>query len=244
MRGGEIPAGTTFFASGVQSFDTGDAEIRMDYGDLLGGLGEDRYAIVRAVDGVMYMRFPSVFIEELGLSRPWLRLDLNEVTADGDPSALSGTSSQADPGQYLGYLSGVSDDVVEVGTEDVGGVSTTRYRATIDFSRALDQGTARDMLDQMGLDIDEQLERLRAAGVTIPTDVWIDEDGLLRKLRMRMGGEALGSSGLPADTQMTITIELHDYGTPVSVTAPPPEDVTDWSEFLDAVGPSGATGPQ
>jgi hypothetical protein len=246
MRGGDIPAGTTFSITGVQNFDTGDVEMRIDYGELLAGAPPDqRYASVRVVDGVMYMRFPDALTEELGLERPWLRLDVGDLQGEGGASALSETSSQADPGQYLTYLSGVSDDVEELGTEDVRGVTTTRYRATIDFARALDEGAAiRDKFEEMGPDIEEQLEELAAAGVTIPTDVWIDGDGLLRKLRMRMSGAGLAAVGMPADADVTVTMELYDYGTPASVTLPPAEEITDWTEAIAALGPNGTAARQ
>ncbi len=50
-------------------------------------------------------------------------------------------------------------------------------------------------------------------------DLWIDDEGLPRRL-------AITEVGAAAEAQVSIVLELFDYGEPVSISPPPPEDVT------------------
>jgi hypothetical protein len=66
-----------------------------------------------------------------------------------------------------------------------------------------------------------------ATGTTqIPIDVWIGDDGLVRQLRETMdtskGGQSLTT---------TTTIDISDFGTDVSVSAPSPDEVFDLTDL-------------
>lgn len=50
----------------------------------------------------------------------------------------------------------------------------------------------------------------------IPIDVWVDAEGRLRKETV-----SIDISGIKAN----VTLELHDFGTPVNVVAPPPDQI-------------------
>jgi hypothetical protein len=215
---------------GALHFGTGDGQMSMamplmaEFGDL----GDDIAVDARIVDGVMYLRYPERFAHMLG-GTPWVSIDLRGAFGEQNQGML-GPFGQADPTQYLEYLAAVSSSVEEVGRESVREVPTTRYHATFDFEKAVDQVPA-ETLDALGIDadtFDEHLERMRAAvGAEAPVDVWIDDDGLLRRMRMEM--DVAGQTA-------AIDMELYDYGVDVAVEAPPADQVRDMSSMLGELG--------
>lgn len=142
------------------------------------------------------------------LGAPWLRFDLQTLTGL-DPSQVP---TSTDPTATLEILKGAADDVEEVGSEEVRGVPTTHYRATISLERALEN------LDE------EARERVRAyfqgAAETLTTDVWLDDEGLLRRMTMEFDASAEGSI-----STISMTMELFDYGEPVEIEIPPDDRV-------------------
>ena len=86
-------------------------------------------------------------------------------------------------------------------------------------------------LDELGIDkqtLIQQLDAMReSVGSDLPVDVWIDGDGLLRRLRM----------DLPFEGQhMSMVMDLDEYGVDVAVEAPPADQVTDLSSALGDLG--------
>ena len=110
--------------------------------------------------------------------------------------------------------------VETVGKETVDGVSTTHYRATIDLAKAA---------ANFGSTGQEALSHLLAHGApsSIPVDVWIGDDGLVHKLTIDQSADG-GHVGL--------TLEISDYGTPVTVTAPPAGDTLDATSLVGMIG--------
>ncbi|HEY5171057.1 MAG TPA: LppX_LprAFG lipoprotein, partial [Acidimicrobiia bacterium] len=131
---------------------------------------------------------------------------------------LGGTDAQTpDPNSYLDYLQGVSGDAHVAGHEVVRGDDTTRYEATLDLDRALTR--ARSSAERSAL--------AHAIGLLgdlkMPSTVWVDDLGRLRKVRVSMDLTAAARSlGVPPDSHPTIemTLELYDFGVPVVVHAP------------------------
>ena len=60
----------------------------------------------------------------------------------------------------------------------------------------------------------------------VPVEVWIDDDGIVRRMKQTFGGN---SSGLQMN--MTMTSDLYDFGTDVNVEEPPADEVVDFSEL-------------
>ena len=87
------------------------------------------------------------------------------------------------------------------------------------------------LYEKLGLDPDEyaqQLEQFAAVmGDEMPVDVWIDGDGLLRKLHMDMSVSEAGQS-----VAMGVEMEMFDYGADVHVEAPPADQVSDMGSML------------
>jgi hypothetical protein len=157
-----------------------------------------------------YMYLPHVSAE-----RPWIRSDTAAAT-DGAQAELDVFLELGpdDPSQILGFLE-MGGDVEKVGEESLFGTETTHYRATVDVDELLDQAPA------------ELQERVRAAAEglqgddTLRVDVWIDEADFVR--RLSLAGQ-LGGVG-----DVTMTMDLYDFGTAVDAKTPPPSRVLDGS---------------
>lgn len=180
---------------------------------------------IRLVDGVMYMRMPT----GPGAPTPWISLDITEVAGE---DALASLGTGSDVVQTLDYLRGAGN-VSELGREDVRGVATTHYRADVDLRKALENAPAGQRA-QLEAAV-EQFE-LMAGTTSMPLDVWIDDAGLPRRMtyRVEIDGGPLGEQ-LPGDGSlaMFLSMDIFDYGQPVSVTAPPGSQVTDMTADLD-----------
>jgi hypothetical protein len=80
--------------------------------------------------------------------------------------------------------------------------------------------------------VEAQLDQLGDA--EMPVDVWVDADGLPRRLQIDLGGmvAAMGLDGGSA----VMTIEFFDYGVPVDIEVPSPDEVTPITEVLGGLG--------
>lgn len=134
----------------------------------------------------------------------------------------------SDPTGSLEALESVSDDVEEVGQEDVRGEPTTRYRGTIDAAEQADRlGGALGELAGQGLD--------PAALQAAPFEAWIDDDGRLRRFVVTLELPASEATQGQSVTSAT-TMELFDFGVTVDVAAPPADQVQDGAPLLESLG--------
>jgi len=95
------------------------------------------------------------------------------------------------PEKLLAMLRAASRETERIGEEDVRGESTVRYRLMVNCEEAQLAGCPSD---------------------TAPVEVWIDDDGLVRRISVEDGGS-------------TATIEFFDFGVEVDVEPPPADQV-------------------
>lgn len=165
---------------------------------------------------VLYLR--SSAFSQLGLSgdKQWVKLDLGQLARQRGLDLSSLTNTSPTPDSALSYLRGTSK-VQELGSEKVGNVDTTHYRARVDLERAAarSKGSERESLRRL----------IRTTGTRkIPIDVWVDGKGYIRRLQYAQpagGGRAV-----------KLTMNLHDFGAPVSIHPPPADSVTDLQKAL------------
>lgn len=201
--------------------DKGQADIRTDLSQLLakGGLPaasgsvELRY-LQESGDPVVYVNAPALASMIPG-GKSWVRLDLEQAakSAGVDLNQMLAQAAQ-NPADVLDMLR-AAGTVQTVGTETIDGVQTTHYQATIDLAKAAGmvggpaQQAVQHLIDQGGPS-------------TIPADVWIGSDGLVRKLTV---DETVGTGSDTATVHLNLG--LSDYGTAVNVAAPPSDDTLD-----------------
>jgi hypothetical protein len=167
---------------------------------------------------VVYLRFPPEVVQGLPGARAWLKIDLAALGAQqGIDFEQLLQLNQSDPTEALVYLRAAGSDFREVGTERVRGAETTRYRGTIDLRKVAAQAPAQAR---------KSYERvIELSGKTeLPMDVWIDEEGLARRIRFEQR--------LPNGAALKMTQELYDFGADVDVELPPADQVTDLTELI------------
>jgi hypothetical protein len=118
-----------------------------------------------------------------------------------------GPRGHDDPLWPLDALFGASDDIVEMGTDLAGDISTTHYRLTVDLAAA-------DEFLPAGIGMPEgPFRRLRQ----LPTEVWLDSAGLARRI---------GIQNAAGNRQVWKVLEFWDFGVPVTITPPDPGQIT------------------
>lgn len=222
---------TSFEGTGVVDVKRKRVAMTMEMPPIQGqNLGE---ITVRAFDLDMYMKFD--FLRRMvPQAKPWVAIDLEKAGRQMgfDLGALM-QAGQTDPAQQLEWLRG-SGQMEEVGEEDVRGVDTTHYRGVVDLEKAAEQfrGPRADAARRSV----RQLVRLTGQK-TIPMDVWIDDDSLVRRMRW--------TQTLPqgtAQTSMTMTMEVFDFGASVAIARPPARDVMTLEQLM-TLGQQGRPAP-
>ena len=169
------------------------------------------------VDGdVLYLRSPA-FAQATTQDKQWIKINLATLGSSQGNTDLSGIlDASPTPANALAYLQG-SSTVDKVGSESVGGVDTTHYSVSANLDRAAKQasGSTKDALQGV----------ISQSGVkTLPVDVWVDENGYIRKVSY---DEHAGRR-----QAAKVTMELHDFGKPVPITAPPSNSVVDLTKMV------------
>jgi hypothetical protein len=186
---------------------------------------------MRMVGTKLYMRMPAELLGNQGLpgGKEWIGMDLGRSLKQAGLGSFDFTQQQ-DPAQMLRYLRAASADVAEAGYDEVRGVPTTKYSGRLDLRKAIDAG-----LDELGVSgaekeqavvgMKEMLEQLGSA--TVPFEVFIDDDGLLRRMTMTMSMTVEGQS-----IEMSMTMDYFDFGVRVEVDAPAAATVYDATNAL------------
>jgi hypothetical protein len=219
------------------AFDQKQGEMTVDMSSVLqsaelpsGSASEIKFLYLEE-DGnpVMYMNFPPL-ASKLPGGKSWIRLDLEQTgkSLGVDFNQLMSQSSQ-NPAQTLDMLR-ANGQVDKVGPDTVNGVATTEYKGTIDLAKAA---------ELHGGAVQQLVQRLIAQGAPsdIPFEAWIGDDGLVRRVRMtqdiQTGGKSLSA---------VVTIDMSDFGTDVSVSAPPADEVFDATGLAAAMAAQWQTG--
>jgi hypothetical protein len=124
----------------------------------------------RIVDGIIYIQLPKRVA-----GKSWIAIDSKKVPG----LALADLSqSQSDPGQYLTFLGGVTDDFTKVGTEVVRRERTTHYHGVVNVGKAVQDASLPAVLrDRLSV------YAPGPGNATFPLEVWIDAEGRARKIR-------------------------------------------------------------
>jgi len=151
---------------------------------------------------VMYVRLDALS-SQLPESKVWVKLDLRELgeAVGADFEQILATN----PGGSLEELLS-STDARKVGTELVRGVPTTHYEVTIANAG---EGLSEEFLQNTKPEYE-------------PTHVWIDDEGLVRRLRIAFSVLDGGRRVHPVTT-----LEMYDFGADVEVELPPDDEVVD-----------------
>jgi len=202
----------TMHGSGLYNARTGRSSLAMEL--TVPGLASPLRFDAVGTKQTMYMR-SRVFSAELPPGDRWLATEVGlGQSAQTSLASNSGSESQ------LAMLHAAGGQVDDLGEETVRGVSTTRYRGTVDLSRYADQ--LREEGKETGAHEYEQLAKAMPA--PIPVEAWLDDRGLVRRMRMVMG---LPTTGGAPTVSMDLTMEFFDFGIAPNVDIPPSSETFD-----------------
>ena len=211
VRFEEVPG-----ADGISLVTEGESTIDGKQSRLtLTQLGQEIEGLV--VDETYYYKFPG-----LPDGKTWARLTFDEVQ---EATGLDiGAATNQNPTDVLARLA-ASGDIEKIGDEEIDGVATTHYHAIIDVVAAN---------RQIDLASDEALEQMKGLfGDSYPVDVWIDDDGYLRRMTFAidLANAPEPPAGMPTEGRIVVEMTLSAFGEPIDVIAPPEEDVIDFADL-------------
>lgn len=162
------------------------------------GVMGDNPIDMRVVDGVMYMDMGSMSNDK------FIKFDLSDPSSL--PPGMEDLGDQMDPLAAFRQFEPALEDVVYVGNEDVEGDSLDHFAATMNTA-----------------EIPQMAELPADAGVpeTVAYDLWFDEVFRIRQMQMVM--ELGGDMALKVD----VDAQLFDWGSPVDIQAPSPDQISD-----------------
>jgi hypothetical protein len=205
-------SGQGLSGSGTGIFDNGDnpaGQLNMT----VKAAGQQIPVDTVVTGNLFYMRSPA-FARTIGRGKQWIKLDLAKLAKQRGVDLGGLLNASPTPNNALAYLAG-ADQVDEVGSEKVGGDDTTHYQVRVDVSDAAKKasGTAQS-----------SLRGVKASGVDkLPMDVWVDPNGYIRKVSYQ---EHAGRQ-----QAAKVTMQLHDFGSRVSIEPPPSDSVVDLTKL-------------
>lgn len=210
--------------------------LEMDLGALLAARapgadlpeGFDEPMVVVADGATSYLRMP--MLETLTGNSDWLRMSPEELGLAGDALGVGGVGPTSNPAQLLETLRGIADDLHEVGTEDVRGEETIHYEGVVDLEKAV-----ADAPDELQEQLEAQLGTLDG---TMPVEVWLGLDGLVRRLSLDLTEllEQTSPEGGPSIEAGALEMDFFDYGADVEVEVPDEDETTPFTEVLGGLG--------
>lgn len=160
------------------------------------------------VDGTFYMKLPAGLSSLMGGSddKPWAKVDLGST--DAITQSLGSTAdfaNQVDPTQMINQIKSAGT-ITKVTHETLNGQQTTHYAITVDVAKLA--GAEKASMAGLGVS-------------TLPFDIWVNSDNPVRIItKVGYADPVSGSS-----QQVAVTVNYSNWGQPVTVTAPPADQV-------------------
>ena len=235
----DVPGTMVFSAEGAVDAVNGRLQMRLDMNSIFdvvpAGTSDEELELMRALlgDGIIefisdgdtvYLRW-SLFTNLFGAKTEWVSF------ADDSSDALSGFSGGVGvdqfamgPESFLGFFNGVGS-IEERGPAVIRGVATTQYVGTLDLAKAIELADP-----AQAAELQQQFAELGIGALgTMPLELWVDDDGYLRRFAMdfdfaQLGGAAAAELG-PA--RMFISADFFNFGDAVQITLPSADEVTE-----------------
>jgi hypothetical protein len=197
------------FASGFGGTVTGD----------LGSPEDWKLEVIQDGD-VAYVHFP-LLAKQLPAGKTWVKGDAKTLSsADTGQLKQFGSLAGTDPRDIFGMLKAVSGSIEAVGTDEIRGVETSHYKATIDTAKLEQLVPAAQRQSLGGLD-----QSVQQSGLTeIPIEIWVDSEQRVRKLSIDVDAK---QPGTPMAMKASLVVELYDYGKALDLDLPPADQVAD-----------------
>lgn len=240
MTGAGLPQPVTVKANGVMALDAARGRLGIDLGTIAQSFGaplpEGAATVEMVFEGSRFnAKLPTGLpgVPALPGGASWVQLDLKEVaTAMGLDADGLGALFTLDPAAQLKAID-ATRTLKKVGTETIGGASTTHYAGTYklsDFIAGLPEAQRKAVQDSV-----DKLDELSAGGEPlalddpIPVELWVDADGVARKVLS--ASKLPAQKGVPAGT-LEQSYELSDFGAKLDTAAPPKDDTYEATDAL------------
>jgi hypothetical protein len=188
-------------------------------------LGSQAFTVRQILDGQeLYLRSP-LFAGKLPGGKSWLRINLAEAarTPGVDLDALGASGPSQDPTQALDYLQGAGT-ATRLETAKVAGVTTTHYLVQVDLRRAAKRNSSAPAKRSI-----KRLIKTLGPLRSLPIDVWVDGDRLVRRQRVRYSATVAG-----VRSNFDVTTDYTAFGKTVDATPPATADTFDGLSALKA----------
>jgi hypothetical protein len=207
----------TFTADGVSDNTAKAADMTMDLSSIAAFAGSqagapDQWKAHFVLDNeVFYMQLPA--IDKYLKGKTWVKADLNKLAKQHgfDLSQLLQQAGSQDPTKALQAIQSVGN-VSKVGTATIDGVNTTEYSGTIDVKKAA---------AALGPSASKLFAQAKLT--SIPVDVWVGDDGLVRRFHENFAYLVQGAGELNTD----LTMDLTDFGVKTNIQPPPADQTVD-----------------
>ncbi|HKF81492.1 MAG TPA: hypothetical protein VKB23_00865 [Solirubrobacterales bacterium] len=147
----------------------------------------------------------------------WMKLDLEFAQEAGSP-----VPGNPDAMGELELLEAVSDDIKSLGKEKVRGVETTHYSGTVPIA------TQADRMRDLGAE--ELAERFEEEGSPSAVEAWIDDQGLLRQMRIVHTIPEVKGDGT---TTLDMRMDFFDFGIEPVIDVPDDDEVFDATSLAE-----------
>jgi hypothetical protein len=211
-----------FRGEGAADFGAGTSRVTLDMSELAEaspayGPSENWRGEVYYEGEAVFVRLPAISVS-LPEAREWVKVDAETL------QELGGAQFSApDPDEFL-HFAGAAGSPETLGEEQIRGVETTHLRAEV---RVDDLPTALPPERRKGMEA--YARRLSFAGLdSFPLDVWVDGDGIIRRLRAEYDNMETGTK----EADMSFAMELYDLGEDIVVKPPSPDRVSDIADLI------------
>jgi hypothetical protein len=217
---------TTVSGTGTGDIDFGRNAMQLQLTVGLAGQQVQMQAVY--VAGSVYEQVPG--LGQLIPGKSWISLDLSSLAAaSGQSAGALGTSNN--PTAMLRLLAQQGNTVVSLGSSTIGDTPVEGYSVTLDPAAIRAKLAHADLPSWMTT----ALSQLNIQGTTLK--VYVDGSGLLRRFSLNLTETVASTAKVTVDE----SLDFSDYGATVNVTAPPPEQVVSFDQFLRDAGAAGGT---
>ncbi|MEV4602409.1 hypothetical protein AB0K15_34065 [Amycolatopsis sp. NPDC049253] len=218
-------AGKTVTAQGDYLFQPGDIELSLTE------TVEGQQVGLRIVDKTLYVKIPPAEASQMGTDKAWLKITpgANDPLSQAISGSMGSTSEASDPTELLDRI-GEAGRIVSSDQTTLDGEKVNHYKVELDLDKALDRFTTL-MPAATKAKVEQQV---KGKHIMLPTELWIDKNQLPRQITMDETA-LTQAEGTGAGLGKT-TLDYSDWGTPVTITAPPADQIAGLSEIAKKLG--------
>lgn len=239
-----LPAGAEDFQipEGGFAFESDTVSFEMD-------LATSRAALTRAGASAPYVYMDDlVFYGRRGGvpaddARPWIRLDLDDLEPDGGELDPFGRTVEAiaalHPAIVTDLAAGsLTGSIKERGRSQINGIDATHYEVNVSIDKAFGDKRRKRYPEDRRETLDELIEVLGVDGNIHKADVWIDDDGRLRRFSVSL----VQRPATRIEFALVVTIDYDTYGGGYVQDLPTPQQVLTVDTVLRFIGTVASTG--